>query len=402
MTALSVRELADQANVDEGFVRRLTALGALPPEGEGTYGAREVRRVRLLHSWERAGLPAAAVLGMIESGELSLAFLDTPVVAGPEPLKLTYGELSAQENAPLPLIQALHESLGFAPPRPDDRARADDPQLIALVGMFLRAGASQEATLRLFRVYADSLRRLAQAEAELFEAEIEGRLRGAGMGESQLMEFGSDFGDRIIPLLEGSLISIYRRHREHIWIEHSTNHAEVALDQAGLHERTPRPDTICFVDLTGYTRLTEEQGDELAARYAGELASLVEDISFRRGGRPIRWLGDGGMFHFKEPRAAVLSALDMVERAPAVGLPPTHIGIHTGPVIFQDGDVYGRTVNLAARISGQAAGGQVLVSEDSAHASEGAGIRFVSVGPTELKGFADPVGLFEALREDAG
>jgi len=48
------------------------------------------------------------------------------------------------------------------------------------------------------------------------------------------------------------------------------------------------------------------------------------------------------MFHFKEPGAAILSGLDMVESAPRVGLPPVHIGVHTGPVIFQDGDVYGR------------------------------------------------------------
>jgi class 3 adenylate cyclase len=66
------------------------------------------------------------------------------------------------------------------------------------------------------------------------------------------------------------------------------------------------------------------------------------------------------MFHLKEPHAAVLSGLDMVESAPSAGLPPTHIGIHTGPVIFQDGDVYGRTVNLGSRIASHASAGQVF------------------------------------------
>ena len=222
------------------------------------------------------------------------------------------------------------------------------------------------------------------------------------MDERRLMEFGSDVGERIIASLEAAIVAIYRRHREHVWIEHSTNHAEVALDIAGLHPRVPRPPSICFVDLTGYTALTERHGDELAARVAAELAGLVEEISVRRHGRPIRWLGDGGMFHFRDPRDAVLAALDMVEGAPSIGLPPTHIGIHTGPVIFQDGDVYGRTVNLASRIASHAAAGQVLVSAETAEAARGDDVRFEPRGAVELKGVAQPVTLFEASAVVAG
>jgi adenylate cyclase len=71
------------------------------------------------------------------------------------------------------------------------------------------------------------------------------------------------------------------------------------------------------------------------------------------------------MFLFSDPKAAVLAALEMVERAPAEGLPPTHIGIQVGPVIFQDGDVYGMTVNVASRIAARAGPGEVLMSEEA-------------------------------------
>jgi class 3 adenylate cyclase len=270
--------------------------------------------------------------------------------------------------------------------------------MIGLARSFMDIGASETAVLRLFRVYADGLRKLAQAEAELFEAEVEAKLRGAGMNERQLLEFGSNVGERMIHELEGSLMSIYRRHREHVWIEHSTNHAEVALDQAGLHARVPRAHTICFVDLTGYTRLTEQRGDELAARFAAELAALVEGISFRRSGRPIRWLGDGGMFHFRDPANAALAGLDMVEGSTAAGLPPTHIGIHTGPVIFQDGDVYGRTVNLAARISAQAQGGEVLLSEETANLIDDPAVDVEPARSVELKGIEGRAALYRAMR----
>jgi adenylate cyclase len=87
----------------------------------------------------------------------------------------------------------------------------------------------------------------------------------------------------------------------------------------------------------------------------------------------------------------------MVERAPAAGLPAAHVGIHTGPVVFQDGDVYGATVNLAARIASHAQAGQVVVSEQTAHRS-GDDLQFQPLGPVHLKGVASPMALYQALR----
>jgi class 3 adenylate cyclase len=128
------------------------------------------------------------------------------------------------------------------------------------------------------------------------------------------------------------------------------------------------------------------------------LTRLENEISRDRGGRPVRWLGDGGMFHFREPRTAVVAGLDMVEQAPAADLPPAHVGIHTGPVISQDGDVYGRTVNVAARTAAYARAGQVVVSEETAHRSAGDGLRFRPLGTVGLKGVARPLPLYQALR----
>jgi adenylate cyclase len=402
MHPLSLDELADQADVGPDYVRRLIELGALElKEGAKPYGNSDIRRVRLLASWDAAGLSVEAIMKAVNEGDLSLSWLDTPVMTRAERLELTYKGLCAEEDVPLDLIQALQEALGFAPPEPGDRVREGDRELVRLVRTFLSVGASREPTLRLFRVYADSLRRVAKAEAELYEAQIERSLRGSGLGEAELLEYSSRFGEQVISSLERALIDIYQRHRQHVWIEHSITHAEIALEQAGLYQKVPRPPAICFVDLTGYTRLTEERGDEFAARLATGLASLVEDISRRRGGTPIRWLGDGGMFHFKEPRAAVLSGLDMVESAPRAGLPPMHIGIHTGPVIFQDGDVYGSTVNLASRIASHAGAGQVLASEETMRRSPDGEVLFHPVGAVTLKGIEKPVPLYQAMRDIA-
>jgi adenylate cyclase len=199
-------------------------------------------------------------------------------------------------------------------------------------------------------------------------------------------------------LMRQALVAIFERHHQHVWTDYSIGLAETALERAGLRLRVERPPAICFVDLTGYTRLTEEQGDEVAARLAGSLATLVEEISFRHGGRAVRWLGDGGMFLFADPKGAVMAALEMVERVPAKGLPPTHIGIQVGPVILQDGDVYGMTVNVAARIAAHAEAGEVLVSEEAVAHVQGPWVRFERVGPASLKGVAEAVVLYRARR----
>jgi class 3 adenylate cyclase len=88
----------------------------------------------------------------------------------------------------------------------------------------------------------------------------------------------------------------------------------------------------------------------------------------------------------------------MVEEIPAAGLPPAHVGVAAGPVIRQGGDYYGRTVNLASRISDRAESGQVLVSEPVAEMASVRSVTFVAVGPVELKGLTGPVDLFEARR----
>ncbi len=401
--SLSLEELAIQAEVGVEDVRRLIELGALERRtGTGGYGLPDVRRVELLGSWEAAGFPAEAVVDLVRAGELSLSWLDAPEATRAERLDLTCEQVCGQENVPYAFMRSVQAALGFAPADFNARAREGDRELARLAQMLLAAGAREAPILGLVRVYAASLRRVAKAEAELYEREIEQPLRRSGWTEQQLLDYWAPNGDRVMASLERALLDIYRRQREHVWIEHRIAHAEAAMEHADLHQKILRPPAICFVDLTGYTRITEERGDEVAAELATSLASLVEDISHRHGGRPIRWLGDGGMFHFKEPMAAVLSGLDMVESAPGIGLPPMHIGVHTGPVIFQDGDVYGKTVNLASRIASHAAAGQVLVTDETVDRSFDKGVRFEPLGPVSFKGISRPVALHRAVRHSPG
>jgi adenylate cyclase len=157
---------------------------------------------------------------------------------------------------------------------------------------------------------------------------------------------------------------------------------------------------MCFVDITGYTRLTEERGDEAAADLAGRLATLVRRCSQEHGGQPVKWLGDGVMFYFPDPGQGVLAALDMVEGVAAENIPPAHVGIDAGRVVFQEGDYFGRTVNIAARIAEYARPGEVLVSQEVVDAADRTPVSFTEIGLVELKGVSGTLLLHTARRRN--
>ena len=182
------------------------------------------------------------------------------------------------------------------------------------------------------------------------------------------------------------------------WTANIIGGFETTLAKAGLFSKLERPPAMCFLDFSGYTRLTQERGDAAAAELAGQLARLVQRTSVQHGGRPVKWLGDGVMFFFKNPGPGVVAALDMVDGIAGAGLPPAHVGLHAGPVLFQEGDYFGQTVNVASRIAEYARPGEVLVSAAVVAASEGASASFTEIGPVELKGVSGTVLLHSARR----
>jgi class 3 adenylate cyclase len=196
-------------------------------------------------------------------------------------------------------------------------------------------------------------------------------------------------------VLDRALLGAYRRQQELAWVEQLVEDIEAALDDTGVLGRPGRVPAMCFLDLVGYTRLTEERGDQVAAELAEALAILVNRSAREHGGVPVKWLGDGVMVHFRDPAGA---ALGMVEQFPAAGLPPAHVGVAAGPVVAQGGDYFGRTVNLAARIAAYASASRVLVSEPVVQRAPPQGVTFVELGQVQLQGIAQPVRLLEARR----
>jgi class 3 adenylate cyclase len=273
--------------------------------------------------------------------------------------------------------------------------------VVPLVTLLVRNGVSQASIERTFRVAGDGLRRLAETEAAWWRSEILGPLFRAGIDVAEIGERTARFANESSVVTDAALMAIYHGQQGHAWMGNIFEGFEGLLDRVGLHERLLRPPAICFFDVTGYSRLTEERGDAEAAELAGRVARLVQRVAAQHRGRPIKWLGDGVMIHFPQAGAAVLAALDMLEGVAREGLPTGHVGIHAGPVLFQEGDYFGRTVNAAARIADAAKRSQVLVSQAVVDACEDADVTFSSIGPVELKGMLEPMVLFEATRPPA-
>jgi adenylate cyclase len=399
VSGYSRQEVAQRAGVDPDDVDRLVELGILTPGAGGAFSPGDVLRARWLQSLERAGVPLEGLASAVRDGVLSFSFLDVGAYDRFAGLSgTTFQQLSAQTGIPLELLTVVREAVGFAEPAPQDTVREDELSIVPLIQLQLSKGFRPMVIERWLRVYGDSLRRIAETEAAFWDSEVEMALLESGMTEGEMLQAQADLGSQMTSLIEQVLLAVYHGQQEHAWSQVFVEHVESALEQAGLHSRLERPPAMCFLDLTGYTRLTEERGDEAAAELAARLAGLVRQCSKEHGGTPVKWLGDGVMFYFREPGAAVLAALEMTEVVGRHGLPPAHVGIHAGPVIFQDGDYFGRTVNLAARIAEYARPGEVLVSQEVVDAADAAPVTFVEIGPVELKGVPGTLRLHIARR----
>jgi adenylate cyclase len=398
---LSGAELAARAGVDEREIQRLVTHGVLVPRAgrAAPFRAADLLKIRVARACEEGGLPMEGMARAIRAGHLSFAFLESwPferwATRGPQ----THAELATEVGLRLESLQRIVEAFGFARPEPDDAVVEAERPVARLMGRAVALGFVDEAaSVRFGNLYAEALRRIASVEVEVYHSGVEMPLLHSGVGERRTMELAEELSVGIPELLGEALMAVYRRQQELTWTEHQVEHIEQALEEAGVPLPPGPPPAMCFLDLAGYTRLTEERGDEEAAALAARLSDIVRHRPRQHRGEAVKWLGDGVMFRFRDPAGAVVSALEMAEDVPAAGLPPAHVGVAAGPVIRQGGDYFGRTVNLASRIADHARGGQVLVSEPVATTSV-PGVRFDGLGPIELPGLASPIQLFEARR----
>lgn len=396
---LTEQEVAERAGTTPAHIGRLAELGILEPD-QGKYPRRDVLRARVVVDLDAMGIDADAVAEALRTGNLSLGYVE---IGGRRPPRSdrTFAEVSEDIDIPFSTLERIYVAFGLPRPTADEHVRQEDQPIIQMLPVLFGAGVTEGEVLRLARVWGDSTRRVAQFQSHFLHTSIEEPFRGRGLGDNAAFEAAlGEVAVRAGRSGEDLLGWLFRRHSEVFQTYHMFEHIETALEVAGVRQREPRhPQGSVFADLTGYTRLTEEAGDEVAAGVALKLAELVSEIASRHRGLVVKMLGDGVHFHFDDPHDAVSASLEIVDVVRPAGLPPAHVGVNAGPVIYEEGDYFGRTVNIAARIASQAGADQVFVGEDVVRHVTPAGFRFVEIGGFELKGIAGAVTLSQAVRD---
>jgi adenylate cyclase len=264
----------------------------------------------------------------------------------------TFEGLSRRTGLPLNLLMLIREATGGATPGPNDRVREDELAVVPFIEIELAMGFRPVSIERTLRVLCDSLRRAAATESDAWRSDLLEPMLTRG---ATAIELGTRASSAETVTLDEAtneaVLAIWHAQQAQAWTANIISGFEKALTDAGLLKTLHRPPAICFLDITGYTRLTYERGDEAAADLAEQLGRLVTRSTRESGGRPVKWLGDGVMVYFRDPGSGVVAALELVDGVTSAGLPPAHVGLHAGPVLFQQGDYYGRTVNLASRIA---------------------------------------------------
>jgi class 3 adenylate cyclase len=160
--------------------------------------------------------------------------------------------------------------------------------------------------------------------------------------------------------------------------------------------------TFLFADLVGYTALAELEGDGRALEVALALQRRVRGLLSQHRAEQVKAIGDGLMIRCDRPQDAVLLGLRLVDELEQEGnFPPVRVGIHTGPALANDGDWYGRAVNVASRLCAVAPGGQVMVSEVTRGAS--GQLDGIDWGERELhwlRNVSQPIGAYTAVRNE--
>jgi len=151
--------------------------------------------------------------------------------------------------------------------------------------------------------------------------------------------------------------------------------------------------TIMFTDIVDSTAAVESMGDHRWSAVIAAHDRAVRDLAAARGGTVVKGNGDGHLVVFPSARRAVLAGLELRDRAAV----PLRVGLHTGEVVRQDGDVYGRNVIAASRIAAAAEPGQVVVSALTKDLVDSGGdLAFSAARTVELKGLAQPWTIHEA------
>jgi adenylate cyclase len=385
MPDLTLSEVARRLGVAPGTLRRWVRDGIVPVDGEWTPAA--IAQARIVARLRQRGHSLGELRDAAQSGRLAYGYLEDLF---PCPVRTRTLEEAAQESGlEAALIERIWITAGFSTDTLE-RITEEDLQLLRYMSAVLGAGFPLVAFLQLVRVYGQALAQIADAEVKLFHLYVHEPLMRDGVPGLEMAEAMEGLAAELLPLASPIMDHVHQRALQHFVGQDVVGHLEVEAPSADIGRLRVG---VAFADLAGYTRLTEEAGEEEAVDVVERFVESVGE-TLPEDARVIKTIGDEVMVVGADPNALVDWAVGF-QALHAGRRPVPRIGIHAGDALYRDGDYYGRAVNLASRVGARAAGGEVLVTRPVVDAA-GRHLAFEPIGQVKLKGFREATDLFLA------
>jgi len=385
---ISLGEASELSGVPASTLKRWAAEGIVPVRDGWTRAA--AAQARVVSRMRERGYPLEAIRDAAAAGRLAFGYAEDIVEAPRE--RYTREQAAEITGLEPELIERLMTLLG-TPAGREDTLNEQDLQAMQHCSEVLAAGFPLVAFLQLVRVYAQSIRKLADAEVRLFHLYVHEPMIRDGVDPLQMAEQMGGLASDLLPITAPLMEYMHARYLRFYIEQDVVGHMEADPDAArGRMARVTM--AFCFVDLTGFTRYTEEEGDEEALDLIERFVDTVQ-ATLPSEATIVKTIGDEVMVVSPDPATLTEWAVGFLtlfqER------PQPRVGIHLGAAVFRDGDYFGGDVNLAHRVVTRALGGEVMVTERVMEAIRGSDwLSFEPIGDVVLKGFPEPVALYVA------
>ncbi len=384
---ISLNEAARLSGVTQSTLKRWAEAKVIPVK-DGRWTTAAAAQARVVARMRERGHSLDELRRAVRDGRLAFGYVED-LLPGHRERPVRRDEAAARTGLEEELIERVMTLLG-TPTALEGTLNEQDVAAIEDMAEVLGAGFPLVALLQLVRVYAQSIRKIAEAEVRLFHLYVHEPLIRQGVDALEMAEEMEGLARDLLPLTSPLMEYIHQRYLRFYIEQDVVGHMEA--DFGGLRQMGRVRMAFCFVDLTGFTRYTEEEGDEEALDLVERFVETVE-ATLPSEALIVKTIGDEVMIVSPEPGPLTEWAVGFLtlfrER------PQPRVGIHFGPAVYRDGDYFGTEVNLTHRVVARALGGEVLVTASVVDAiGSSAYLEFEPIGRVELKGFGQPAELF--------
>ena len=383
---ITLAEAARRSGVSAGTLKRWAADGIVPVR-RGRWTAAAAAQARVVARMRDRGHSLEELKRAGREGRLAFGFAEELFPRSEQ--QVTIEEVAEQTGLEPELIERIMVILGT----PLGRERLLNPEDVAAMrhcARVLAAGFPLVAFLQLVRVYVQAVRRIADAEVRLFHLYVHEPMIRDAVPELEMAEEIGGLAGEVLPMATPLTEYLHARYLRFFLEQDVVGHMESELGESGSQVHHV-PVTLCFIDLTGFTRYTEEEGDLEALDVVENFVHTVES-TLPPEATVVKTIGDEVMVVSPDPGSLTEWAVGLLGRFPE--RPQPRVGIHYAQAVYRDGDYFGTHVNLAHRVVGRALAGEVMVTDTVRESLGERGLSCAPIGEVSLKGFPEPTELY--------